>query len=360
MIDILLEEFYKTDLHTPAYVERKYLITAPYTFLFGISQSGKTFLIKRYLLGLKKSSYLYINLNDFRIDITLLNQALPLFCQEHKIECLVLEHYDVRIELPPVARIILSSQKPMPLPQTFQSLHIFPLDYEEFLAFEHKYDSTVLNHFLQLGGFPKMSQLSADEQIPYLQQTLYHALESIEFDLFILISRYQAQKISAFSLYERLKIQRKISKDKLYKALQNLVESAYVHTLSKFQHARATKKLYLCDIALKTAFSTQKHFGRLFENLLYLEMKKRRFEIFYDEGIDFYLPAQNRVVLARPFSDGSRLFQKIEAIEAFLITHQVKKVEIVTMASQTSLKHPFFEVEMLPFSQWAIIEGEDL
>jgi len=160
-------------------------------------------------------------------------------------------------------------------------------------------------------------------------------------------------------MYERLKTTRKISKDKLYSNLEQLVEQGYLHQLAKYQHAKATKKLYLCDISIKNAFSTQKHFGRLFENMVYLEMLKKDFELYYDEEIDFYIPQQNRVILCMAFGNQEALFKKVEKIEAFVITHGVTKVEVVTMTNESSLQHPFVRVEMIPFSVWALTEGEE-
>jgi hypothetical protein len=163
-----------------------------------------------------------------------------------------------------------------------------------------------------------------------------------------------AQKLSPFSIYERLKQSRKISKDKLYKSYENLVFKNYIHLLEKTNHPKATKKIYLCDISLKSALSLDKHFGRLFENMVYLELLKSEVECFYDDGIDFYIPSKNEVILCKPFADERSLFKKMEAIEAFIFTHQIKKVTAITMSKEGSISHPFSKVEMVPFDIWAI------
>ncbi|MGB5965616.1 MAG: hypothetical protein WBG65_08780, partial [Sulfurimonadaceae bacterium] len=53
------------------------------------------------------------------------------------------------------------------------------------------------------------------------------------------------------------------------------------------------------------------------------------------------------------------LFKKIEKIEGFIISHGISKVEVVTMTNESSLQHPFVPVEMIPFSVWALTEGEE-
>jgi len=353
----LLEEFYRQDLHAGHYVERKTQILDKSCQLNGITQSGKTALLKHTLLGRKKSSYLYIDCDDVRIDIATFNAILGDFCKDNTLECVVLDNYHTTIIPPNVPQIIISSETQHDF-STLESIRLYPLDYEEFLAYEHKYDSTALNHFFQLGGFPGMHRIVSDDRNRSLQRSLQFSLNEIEFALMLLAAKMTTQKVSAYTLYERLKSERKISKDVLYKSMEQLTTKGYLHQLSKFDHPRATKKLYLCDIAIKNALSTQKHFGRLFENLIYLEMLKREFELYYEEGIDFYLPRQQRVVLCMPFGNQEMLFKKIENIEAFIITHNVTKVEVVTMSSESELSHPFAAVEMIPFAIWALVEGE--
>ncbi|MDO9266234.1 MAG: ATP-binding protein, partial [Sulfurimonas sp.] len=77
-------------------------------------------------------------------------------------------------------------------------------------------------------------------------------------------------------------------------------------------------------------------------------------ECFYDDGIDFYLPQSDEVILGIPFADERTLFKKMEAIEAFLFTYQIKKVTAITMSTEGSMSHPLSRVEMIPFDIWAI------
>ena len=58
----LLEEFYKTDLHIDKFHDRKVSLGEESYQINGVSQSGKTKLVKNYLLSFKKSTYIYIML----------------------------------------------------------------------------------------------------------------------------------------------------------------------------------------------------------------------------------------------------------------------------------------------------------
>jgi len=352
-MEILLEEFYKMDLHIDKFHDRKVFLDENSYQINGIAQSGKTKLLKNYLLSLKKSSYLYINCNDVRIDFNELNITLSQFCIDNKIDVLALDNYKPEINFVNVTQLLITSELHHDI-DFLDSIQLYPLDYEEFLAYEHKYDSSALNHFFQLGGFPSMHKVYSDTRSIYLQETLTRSLDEIEFDILKLCSKMMSQKVSAFTIYERLKSVRKISKDKLYKSYDSLLSKKYIHTLEKFEHARATKKIYLCDISLKSALTTDKHFGRLFENMVYLELLKSSTQCYYDELIEFYIPNNGEVILCMPFADERALFKKIEQIEAFIFTHSIEKITAITMNREGSISHPLSRVEMLPFDIWAL------
>jgi predicted AAA+ superfamily ATPase len=235
-----------------------------------------------------------------------------------------------------------------------EHIELYPLGYEEFLAYEYKYDSSALNHFFQLGGFPSMHTVAADEKNIYIQQILQYTLSEMEFDILCLCAKFMSQKLSAFTIYERLKLSRKISKDKLYKSFEELSHKKYIHQLEKFNHAKAIRKIYLCDTSLKGALSREKNFGRLFENMIYLELLKSNVECYYEDDIDFYLPNLNEIILAKPFADERQLFKKLESIEAFIFTHSIRKVTVVTMNKEGRVSHPLSKVEMIPFDIWAL------
>ena len=353
-MNALLDEYYRYDLHNPLFIERKVSIGEESVAIVGIAQSGKTSLIKSYLLSKKKSTYLYLDCRDLRLDVEELNAALEPFCREHRISVLALDNFREGIELFEIDQLILSSE--VPLPFAIPMLQLNLLDFEEFLAFEPKYDATSLNHFFQLGGFPAMHRVNSEERPLYVQSLLRRSLEAIEFDVLSMASKMVTQKVSAFNLYERLKSERKVSKDKLYAHFQSLIEKRYLYTLEKYNHPSAVKKLYLCDIAIKHALNLQKHFGRLFENLVFLELVKHSIECYYDEGIDFYLPGRSRIILALPFANEHALFKKVEALEGFIITNGVSEITAVTMNLEGSLSHPISRIEMVPFAQWTLGE----
>ena len=352
-MEILLEELYKTDLSLEKFHFRKLFIDNKSYQINGITHSGKSKLVKNYLLDLKKSSYLYINCSDIRIDIEALNENLSSFCNKNRIDVLVLDNYIKGIKFPNVTQLIITSQERHKI-DTLIPLQLYPLDYEEFLAYEQKYDSSALNHFFQLGGFAHIHKVSPDERILNIQKMLQTALDDVAFAILILCAKFSSQKLSAFTIYERLKQSRKISKDKLYKSFEKLVSMHYIHQLGKFGSPKATKKIYLCDISLKSALTIEKNFSTLFENMVYLELLKSAKECYYEDKIDFYLPQSDEIILCKPFVDERKLFKKLESIEAFLFTHSIKKITVISMNKEREIAHPLSQVAILPFDIWAL------
>ena len=352
-MEILLEELYKADLYSEKFNQRKIFLDENSFQINGIAQSGKTKLVKNYLLSLKKSTYLYIDCSDVRIEVHQLNTSLPQFCTQNKIDVLVLDNYTLDIYVVNVSQLIICSQTHLEM-DYLQTLWLYPLDYEEFLSYEYKFDSSALNHFFQLGGYPSMHKINPDERNLYIQKSLRYALPQMEFDILCYCAKLMSQKVSPYTVYERLKHNRKLSKDKLYASYENLLRKKYLHQLEKIGYPKAAKKLYLCDISLRSALTIDKHFGRLFENMIYLELLKSGTECFYEENIDFYIPHKNEVILGMPFTDERALFKRIENIEAFIITYQIKKVTAVTMNMEGKISHPFSKIEMLPFDIWAL------
>ena len=109
-MEILLEELYKTDLQVDKFHDRKLFLDDGSYQINGITKSGKSSILKNYLLSLKKSSYLYLDCSDIRIDISELNAHLAGFCSKNKIDVLALDNYYPDINFVNVSQLIVTSQ----------------------------------------------------------------------------------------------------------------------------------------------------------------------------------------------------------------------------------------------------------
>lgn len=351
-----LENQYLQKIFLPnSYVDRKVQLDNLSYSIKGVTKVGKTMLVKNYLLTLNRREYLYIDCSDMRINLNEFSVELALFCKEKNISTLVLDNYNEQISLANVEQIIVISSRYYHL-EYLTPLELSPLDYEEFLAYEGRFDSAALNHYFKLGGLPLLQNIPSDMHTNSMQQALLLHLNATELSILVLCAKFFTSKLSVFNIYEKLKKEQKISKDKLYLNFQSLVESGYISLLKKFEHPKATHKIYLSDISFQSSLSLQKNFSKVFENSVFLHLQHRYKDIFYYDGIDFYVPSKSTLYFALAFIDERTFFKKLEGIEAFIFQYKIEKIVCVTLNNEASLAHPFSQVDMLPFATWALSE----
>ncbi len=353
-----LEHLFEQNIKKSNIVNRKVEISAAKTEIVAPPLVGATSLIFSMLNLEPINSYLYIDLVVYRIDKMSLAIHINEFCQKKSIKTVAIDRYDASFPLPEVAQIIISTSIALKLPY-FESLYVMPLDFEEFLALDTRYETldNALSHFITIGGFPQLINVAAANRSRHLQDLLKLSLTELELEILSFVSKQLGQKLSIFHIFDRFKKLRKLSKDHFYKTFYKLIDERWLIWLEKFDHPKAAKKLYLIDFSLKSALSYGKNFSQVFETLVFLELKKVNKEVYYDEGIDFYIPKEDRVVITLPFATEKALFSLMERIEGWLISYGVSKMEVVTMSSEAQLNHPFLKVEMIPFTRWALIES---
>ena len=175
-------------------------------------------------------------------------------------------------------------------------IELFPFSYPEFLDYTGKRDDdSSFNEFLFKGGFLEFLRFSLDE---VLQNLL---LDIIARDIVFRYSIKNPLLITEIAVYLLGNISREITLSYLLKTFSAIgsvttmasyvsyLEDAYIlFSLQRFSYSQKSrqispKKIYAVDNGLitvnTTAFSEDK--GRLLENLVFIELKKRYHEIFY-------------------------------------------------------------------------------
>ena len=182
----MLDSLYNLSNKKTHLIPRKYHIDSAFTIIKGASKTGKTSIIKQYLSVLPSSSYLYIDLNDLRIDKELIKEELQSFCISNKIHTLVIEAYEEDIPLPNVSSVILSTEANLDI-EGFAHLDVYNLDFEEFLAFDNRYDTldTAFTHYLQTSSYPEMYFVHQDNRQKQLQNILKLSLNPLELQIMI-------------------------------------------------------------------------------------------------------------------------------------------------------------------------------
>ncbi|PAF52086.1 ATP-binding protein [Helicobacter sp. 13S00477-4] len=329
---------------------RRFGIKSNYIHLFGPPKSGKTSLALDFAGHFKKP--IYIDYQDPRLNIETTKNILLKLYLEKKIDILIIDNFSNILPLPNLKNIILITQsKNAGISKNFISKKISPLSFEEYISFDKKNLSinALFNHFLKDGNLPEIQYLPEYKKILRKQEiiTLSFKQNTLFFQSLI---PYQGHKITPNQIYIQLKKQIKISKDKIYECLQTFQENQIIHFLPHIDNQSKSKKLYFYDFSLPYAFTQEKSFQNIFENMLFLELLYKYNNLYYDEGCDFII--QNlHAYIALPFPTEKMIKEKIAKIEK-----KFPKITFITISHESEGQTPYTQWKAITFTNFALNE----
>ncbi len=352
-----LEFFYEKKIKKLPFIERKVKIPKDENIILnGIRFSGKTFLLKDYLYR-SREKFLYINLKDLRVDIKGIEKNIQNFIDKNGIDIVAIDNYQKDFSLPHAKQIILTSTKPLKI-EGFKNIKIYPLDFEEYIAFDKSTDIKIIfNNFLKNGTFPEISQISdfkKEERFFEILTLMFSGTDELE--IFKEIANMQGHKSSAYHIFTKLKSKIKISKDRFYNFFDDFKKMSLFFSVEKYNRPNAAKKIYLCDFVIKSSLSFSKEFPKIFENMVFLEMIKRDFKIYYYDLIDFYLPKSQEVIFCIPFGSEVTIQRKVDSAYKYIKELKVNKITVLSVANSFKFFKNDIPVTVLPFYEWAISE----
>jgi uncharacterized protein len=201
------------------------------------------------------------------------------------------------------------------------SIEILPYNYLEYLTAHNlnppskPFGQKMLDHqrsylldYFHIGGFPGIQSMPSNEQLDTLQNYVEtvifrdiierHQISNIALMKYFI--NFLLKNISApFSInkfYNDIKSQGyKVGKDTLYSYLNYLEDAFLVFAVPIFseslRHTQTTpKKIYAIDNGLSVAntFNLSENLGKLFENQVYLDLRRQGKKIFYYQTSDGY------------------------------------------------------------------------
>ncbi len=262
---------------------RRFGIGAPKVHIFGAPQSGKSSIALNYARNFKNP--LYIDFADLRNSRDLIGQILLKIAFEKKCDLLILDNIPHDFannfpNLPNIANIITISESSANL-RGFERLEILPLNFEEFISF----DAQELNlkelfeKFIKFGNLPIMlnSQYLSLRDFAKLEakQKMLIAIMRENMDIFLELVRFQSSPVSIFQLYNILKKDSKMSKNRIYGVIDEFEERRIVRFVAHCNKPKAPKKAFLFDFSLRSAISYERNFMASFENMVFLELLGR-------------------------------------------------------------------------------------
>ncbi len=378
--------------------------------IIGARRAGKTYILYQTMPKITDiTNIIYINFEDERLEISSkeLNQIIEAYFEmypnktEEELffffdeiqeingwEKFIRRVYDTiskNIFITGSSSKLLSKEIATSLRGRTISYEVFPLSFKEYLRFtktEEDIHSTKgkakmlasFDEYLQKGGFPELANM--DREIyekslrNYFEVMIYRDIierygisDPIPLKLFAkkLISN-TAKEFSVNRIFNSLKSEGiKISKDTLYKFLDYCNDAYLIMPIANFSETptkQTIKKAYCIDTGLSSllSFALSKDKGRLFENIIFLELKRKEKEIYYYKDkfeCDFILKSKDKITQAIQACyelNEDNQQREINGIKEAMKRFKLKKGLILTLSQEKTIDG----IQVLPAYKWLL------
>jgi len=273
---------------------------------------------------------------------------------------------------------------------------LFPFNFREYLRWhsiniEENWEysekkvaevKSALEHYLYTGGYPEVYTFGKK-----ILGTIY--MDIIEHDV---VRRYAIKKPSALRNLARY-ILSNFSNEITYSKLKGITGLRDIHTVSRYltylcnaylffilerfsyklkEQILAPKKVYCIDSGLINAlsFSTSRNLGRMIENLVFIELMRRKhyrnmdMEVYYwrdyqHKEVDFVIKVGNRVVQLIQVTDASGIDEvERREIDALIKAGELldcSEMLILTWDVEDTLKKGGHTIQLLPLWKWLLM-----
>lgn len=333
--------------------------------LYGPPSCGKTSLALLHASE-KKEPFLYIDLKDYRLE-KFDKDGLLAFAKDKKLATVIIDNTnDEAIESTADIQLIAISAAPLEL-NGYEQIPLVGLDFEEYLSFyervyhgkkESEFEEERIPHifasFLKDGSNPRLGGANELEKRRALCDVIKKiATTKTEEAIAVEFLRKTATKLSLLQVFTLVKSKTKISKDFFYSYTTKLQNEGALFFVEKLHQKNSSKKIYSYDFALKTAVDFKKDFSAVFENMVFLELNSRGYEIYYTDEAGFFVPELEKAIVPKAFAitDDEKKLSKLSK-KAWELG--IREVEIVTVNKEDEKIVDGVRIQSLPFWQWAL------
>lgn len=341
-------------------------------FLTGLRRIGKTTLMKMLIghlinvRGIDPASILYVSLDDYllqkksileiieefrKIHHLRFNDFLYLFLDEitykgdYEIQLKNLyDTHQVKVFASASGSALLKSRKAL-LTGRSRIIEVTPLTFGEYLAFKRiiilpqddHLEERYFEEFLQTGGIPEfvlhgepryLQDLIDD--IIYKDIASIHGIRDIHLlkDYFLLLMERSGKVLSINKIAAILSI----SPDTAKRYMDLFTETSLIFLAERFgktnERILAPRKIYAADTGIRSFFTGFRDKGSLFENYVYLQLRKFRLEYVYEDGIEIDFLLDRKTLIEIKFHQEElstrqkSLMDKFPAAEKLVIRSQ--------------------------------------
>ena len=356
----LLEYYQNQRYVTVNYVPRKCQLPLKGDInLYGARGAGKTTIILDLMHEKDEERTLYIDLEDPNLIFnTLSTLSLQQYIDRESITLLILDHYTEGYlpSFPNVERLIVLSRIPLHHKDLIP-VELFPLDYEEFLAFETSVSqSSGFNHFLRSGTLPMIAR-SQKTNAQVMKNFLKSAFDANEQKLLLVLAQHHTKHLTIHQIYTFAKEKFKVSKDWLYKTMKFFTQEKLVLFIED-RYQKSGKKMLLFDFAFAKYLTLGQPFILQFDTMIALALVKHGIEV-QTLGIHGYVTKNNELIIPAPFESEESLWVKSQGKFSIYKKYGIQKVTIVTVANAYDYQIEKLYFEAIPFNEWSVINAEE-
>lgn len=379
----------------------------PFTIILsGVRRSGKSTLLQTdrqhhspadYYLNFDDDRLIQFTVNDFQV---LLELFIELFGEQHTFyfdeiqniegwERFIrrLHDYGKKVYITGSNATMLSKELGTHLTGRHLSLTIFPFSFREYLSF-HQHQTSIqtltttqkgllkrhFTHYLEDGGFPEYLETKKPDYL----KTLYDNI--IYRDVVTRYNLPNEKTIKELAHYAASHI----GKDLSFNALKNLLNAGSATTIKDYfsylentfllfllyqydpslkKQLGAPKKVYFIDPALSKiiGFRASEDKGRLLENIVFLELKRRKKEIYFHRNkkeCDFVIREGTKITEAiqvcAELKNADTQKREYEGLKDAMETYKLKKGLILTEDEEGQEE----SITIKPIWKWLLEESQ--
>lgn len=380
----------------------KYIKTKQIVILSGIRRSGKSTLLRQFSKKLVKDFY-YINFDDERLidfNVADFDSLLTVWKKNHQSKNILIDEIQnidkwerfirrvyeegYKIFITGSNAKLLSSELSTHLTGRYFKIEVYPFSFKECLIFNKIDTKKILSsnrikiikefdNYLKFGGFPDFIKYRNKEFLERIYEDVVYKDIITRFGIKEVVS---FRKVSSFVFSNFTK---KINYNTIAKSLDIkssisvrdyigfLGESYLAFELFKYDYSLkkqfvSDKKVFVVDNGMRNAiaFSFSKENGRLLENLIFIELKRRGENIFFNKDkkeCDFVIEDKGRIIQAIQVcyllnEDNQK--REIDGLIEALIRNKLKEGLIITHSDERTINQDGFTIKVIPAWKWLI------
>ncbi len=289
---------------------------------------------------------------------------------------------------------LLSKELGTKLTGRYVYVELLPFSFKEYLFFKNvSFDKNSFfqteeraklkksfNNYLKDGGMPEYLKYKEKEILIRSYEDILYRDIATRYDIKQVkalreLALYLLSNLSELFSYNSLKNFLKLGSVNTVKSYVEYLENSFlIFTVNLFSYSLkqqfvAPKKVYCIDngLANSISFRFSKDYGKFLENLVFLELKRRKKEIYYYKTkngleVDFLIRKENKIEnliqVTKSLGDFKTKEREIKSLVAAMEELKIKNGLILTEDEEDLIKDSGATITVLPIYKWLLEDGK--